>query len=92
MLPSARALDELILSQKKDSDPKVMIVGTQKLKIANQIQNIFITVDGAQIQELGSEKLLGLVINNKLTWKEYLYGDEENAGLIGQLKQRVGLL
>ena len=65
------------------SKSKFMIIGTQRLRIANQTQNLFITVDGAQIPESGSEKLLGLVINNKLTWKEYLYGDEENAGLIG---------
>ena len=37
-----------------------------------------------------SEKLLGVVVNNKLTWKEHLHGDNENEGLISQLKKRVG--
>ena len=31
-------------------------------------------------------------MNIKLTWKENLYGDNENEGLITQLKKRVGTL
>ena len=31
-------------------------------------------------------------MNNKLTWKEHLYRDNENEGLITQLKKRVGTL
>ena len=31
-------------------------------------------------------------MNNNLTWKEHLYGDNENEGLITQLKKRVGTL
>ena len=49
------------------------------------------------VEESKSEKLLGLVVNNQLTWTDYLYGEnwrkEGNAkGLIPQLSQRVGLL
>ena len=29
------------------------------------------------------------VVNNKLTWKEHLYGDNENEGLITQLKKSL---
>ena len=29
---------------------------------------------------------------NKLTWREHLYGDNENEGLITQLKKRVGTI
>ena len=71
---------------------KFMVVGTQRFKHAHQTQNLCIDVDGVQITESSSEKLLGLVVNNKLTWREHLYGDAENQGLIGQLKQRVGVL
>ena len=71
---------------------KFMVVGTQRFRFANQAENLSINVDGAQIEESMSEKLLGLVVNNRLTWKEYLYGDNENNGLISQLKQRVGVL
>ena len=49
-------------------------------------------MDGQRIEETASEKLLGVVINNKLSWKEHFYGDKENPGLISQLKQRVGTL
>ena len=44
------------------------------------------------IEETTSEKLQGVVVNNQLTWKEHLYGDNENEGLITQLKKRVGTL
>ena len=44
-----------------------------------------------------SEKLLGLIVNEEMSWKDHLYGEkwreEDNApGLIPQLSQRVGLL
>ena len=32
------------------------------------------------------------MLNNNLTWKEHLYSDNENEGLITQLKKRVGTL
>ena len=44
------------------------------------------------IEESSSEKLLGIVISNTLTWKHQLYGDEENQGLIPALSQRIGML
>ena len=40
-----------------------------------------IVVDDQEISETSSEKLLGVVINNTLTWKNHLYGDDENDGL-----------
>ena len=55
-------------------------------------------MDGKTIVETKSEKLLGVVINNELTWKEHLYGEgwreeSQNApGLIPQLSQRVRIL
>ena len=51
-----------------------------------------IIVDGKHKVETESEKLLGLVVNNSCTWKNHLYGDAENLGLIKQLSQRVGIL
>ena len=36
--------------------------------------------------------ILGIVINNSLTWKNHLYGDSENDGLIPQLAKRIGIL
>ena len=51
-----------------------------------------ILVDNKEIVETASEKLLGVVINNQLTWKKHLYGDENNKGWIPQLLRRIGIL
>ena len=51
-----------------------------------------IVVDNKEITETCSEKLLGVVINNELTWKNHLYGDKENDGLVQQLSKRIGML
>ena len=51
-----------------------------------------IKVDNQEIIETSSEKLLGLIINNELTWKNHLYGDDENEGLVQQLSKRLGVM
>ena len=53
---------------------------------------MIIEVEGETILESESEKLLGLVINNQLTWKHHLYGDNYNQGLIPQLSSRIGIM
>ena len=45
-----------------------------------------IDVDRNKVSASRSEKLLGVVCNDKLTWKNHLYGDNENSGLIGVFK------
>ena len=72
---------------------KLLVIGTRQLR--NQKLNdteMKITVDGQEVVETGSEKLLGVVLNNELTWKAHLYGDEDNEGLVPQLSKRVGIL
>ena len=79
---------------------KLLIIGTSQLrksKLVDKDIKISIEVCGQIVEETRSEKLLGLVVNNQNTWKEYLYGEQwrmkDNAsGLIPQLSQRVGLL
>ena len=71
---------------------KILIVDTKQLKRKRLKNELAIVVDQGIIEETTSEKLLGVVVNNKLTWKEHLYGDNENEGLITQLKKRVGTL
>ena len=51
-----------------------------------------IHVDGKEEVETVSEKLLGVIINNEITWKHHLYGDDENEGPIPQLSKRIGIL
>ena len=55
-------------------------------------EQLTISVDGKEIVETSSEKLLGLVINNTLTWKNHMYGDKDNIGLVPQLGKRLGML
>ena len=82
------------------SKTKLLLIGTQQLKLAklNRVNpNIEINVCGEIVRDSKSERLLGLTVNNTMTWSDYLYGEKwriENncTGLIPQLNQRVGLL
>ena len=72
---------------------KLLVIGTSQLKASKAIiEDKSIVVDNKIVMESSSEKLLGLVLNNKLTWKNHLYGDEENMGLVPQLNRRLGML
>ena len=71
---------------------KLLICGTKALKASKASPEMMIEVEGETILESESEKLLGLVINNQLTWKHHLYGDNSNQGLIPQLSSRIGIM
>ena len=71
---------------------KLLVVGTRKRRSQKLDAKLSIIVDGKEIVESESEKLLGVVINNELTWKNHLHGDAENEGLINQLSKRIGIL
>ena len=73
---------------------KLMVIGTsalRRLKIPHQMS---IIIDDKVVNESESERLLGVRMNNNLTWKSHLYGNENGSivGLIQQLSQRVGVL
>ena len=72
---------------------KLLIVGTgtQRIKKLGN-EDISAVVDGQFVHESHSEGLLSVVSNNKMTWKDHLYGNTENQVLIQQLSQRLGLL
>ena len=44
------------------------------------------------MKETKSERLLGLIVNNTMTWKDHLYGNKEHKGLISKLSQRAGII
>ena len=71
---------------------KLMVIGTKRLRTMKLHGEMQIEVDGKEVVETESEKLLGVVINNELTWSNHLYGDEENEGLVPQLAKRLGIL
>ena len=78
---------------------KLVIVGTREMKKKKLGETAMtILVDGKEVTETKSEKLLGVIINEKMTWQEHLHGEkwrkegENNQGLIPQLSTRVGIL
>ena len=71
---------------------KLLVIGSKQLKSAKEISEMVREVEGQVIEESPSEKLLGVVLGNDLTWKTHLYGDKEHEGLIPQLSKRVGIM
>ena len=51
-----------------------------------------ISLDGDIVPETASEKVLGVVVNNIMTWNNHLYGESENEGLISGLSEHVKML
>ena len=77
------------------SKTKLLIVGTKELrksKLQNPNKVIEIVVDGHRVRESESERLLGIIVNNTMTWENHLYGNEEHKGLITKLSQRAGII
>ena len=64
----------------------------RKSKLVNTNTKLSITVAGHLVEESQSERLLGLIVNNSLTWHHHLYGNEEHLGLLPKLSQRAGLV
>ena len=56
---------------------KLLIIGTleQKRKLLNENIDIHADVCGKIVKVTHSEKLLGLIVNGELSWKDYLYGE-----------------
>ena len=74
---------------------KLLIVGTKELrksKLKSQNKSIVINVDGHPVKESESERLLGVIVNNVMTWEHHLYGNEEHKGLIPELSQRDNII
>ena len=74
---------------------KLMVVTTAANRASKLTPNnvsLSVSVCGEIKHETKSEKLLGITLNNQLTWKNHLYGDEENMGLVKELSKRLGML
>ena len=72
---------------------KLLVIGThsnRSVKLENR--RLKIIVDGHETIESESEKLLGIIVNELGTWKNHLYGDDENIGLLKELSKRIGML
>ena len=77
------------------SKTKLLVVGTRELrkcKLVNYDKTIEIEVDGHKVKESQSERLLGVLINNTMTWENHLHGNSEYKGLIPKLSQRANYI
>ena len=77
------------------SKTKLLIIGTKELRksrLESQNKKLNVTVAGHRVEESDSEKLLGLIINNTMTWYHHLHGNDEHKGLLSKLSQRAGLI
>ena len=74
------------------SKTKLLIIGTKELRKSKLEAKISITVAGHLVEETQSEKLLGIIINNTMTWANHLHGNDEHKGLLPKLTQRAGLI
>ena len=87
--------NKLVCSGKKT---KLMIIATTAMRNSRlNGQQLQIKVCGKTVKESESERILGVIANNKLTWWHHLYGDLSDPnkpvpGLISQLSKRVGML
>ena len=77
------------------SKTKLLIIGTKELrktKLVSKNQTISIIVDGHEVKESESERLLGLIVNNLMTWEHHLWGNDDHKGLIPKLSQRAKII
>ena len=71
---------------------RLLTIGTKKLKCSTRFDNFSINIDQQEITASNCEKLLGVMIDDDLTWRSQLHGEGENEGLIVQLSKRLGIM
>ena len=74
---------------------KLLFIGTRAKRVSTIVSKGFaprIDVCSDAIDESTSEKILGVIVNNTITWKEHLYGDSDSEGLVPCLSKRIGVL
>ena len=79
---------------------KLLVMGTRELrniKLVSQNKTLEVNVCGKIVKESSSERLLGLTVQNDISWSAHLYGnrlqgEHRTVGLLGQLSQRIGIL
>ena len=92
LLPDWFTENDLIVSSEKTKMLVVTTTANRATNITTPGYNFKIKVGEEEIEEAESEKVLGVIVNNKATWQHHLHGNEDYPGLIKQLSQRVGML
>ena len=92
LLPDWFTENDLIVSSEKTKMLVVTTTANRATNITTPGYNFKIKVGEEEIEEAESEKVLGVIVNNKATWQHHLHGNEDYPGLLKQLSQRVGML
>lgn len=79
---------------------KLLIMSTKELRLSKLDsinKSLEVKVCNKIVKESTSERLLGLTIQNDLSWTAHLYGNglsgkDKTIGLLSQLSQRIGIL
>ena len=85
--------NKMVLSEAK---AKLMISSTNALRRVHH-EEVTVKVKNKTINESKSEKILGIIVSNNLTWKHHFYGETEKSkeerteGLLMNLSKRVGI-
>ena len=92
---SVRWMDENLV-RISESKTKVLVSSTRALRSFHQ-QLVEAMRKGVRIQETKSEKILGIVFSNDLSWRHHMYGEpetpktERSEGLLKTLSKRVDI-
>ena len=82
--------NDMVVSGEKT---KFLLIGTpinRKLKVEDKGDlDTSVIIEGESVEPTRSEKLLGVLVNNSLTWKNHLFGDDEHPGLLSDLSKRA---
>ena len=85
--------NDMVVSGEKT---KLLLIGThinRKLKVEDKGDlDTSVIIEGESVEPTRSEKLLGVLVNDSLTWKNHLFGDDEHPGLLSDLSKRAGVL
>ena len=84
--------NDMVVSSDKTKLLIVTTAANRAAKITPTGISCSVTVCGDVKHETKCEKLLGITVNNQLNWKNHLYGDDENLGLVKELSKRLGML
>ena len=85
--------NDMVVSGEKTKLMTVTTAANRASKLTPGDITLHVNVCGDIKHKTKSEKLLGITtMNNQLNWKNHLYGDGENLGLVKELSQRIGML
>ena len=85
--------NRMVISEKKT---KLMVSCTRALRMVNNTP-VKVNVKGKVIEETYSEKILGIIVSNDLSWRHQFFGEPEKAkderteGLLTTLSKRLGI-